>query len=113
MGNYASDKRNAKFYGLKLSLSNDKDIIDKLAAVESVQGYIKALIRADIMKEDKPMKKYCVELTSATGATEAIDNITAPEGYTADDYIRDCDQNADPEWCEMLHAGTVALVEVE
>ena len=35
---------------LKLNKGTDKDILDRLAQVESKQGYIKALIRADMAK---------------------------------------------------------------
>lgn len=35
---------------LKLNMNQDKELIDKLDMVENVQGYIKALIRADIEK---------------------------------------------------------------
>ena len=35
-------------YGFRLHNDIDKDIIDKLASVPSMQGYIKQLIRADI-----------------------------------------------------------------
>lgn len=54
MGNYSSDQKNARFYGLKLSKTTDADIIAWLDSQESVQGYIKALIRND-MKEDSTM----------------------------------------------------------
>lgn len=58
--------------------------------------------------------KYEVNYTdSTTGAKSAIDVITAVEGYTAEDYIRDCKDNADDEWNEMLANGTVELIEVE
>lgn len=42
------DKKNTKHYGFKLNCKNDKELIDALAAADSVQGYIKELIRADI-----------------------------------------------------------------
>lgn len=35
---------------LKLNLKTDADVLAKLDAVENVQGYIKALIRADMAK---------------------------------------------------------------
>ena len=41
------DKHNTKGIYLKLNLKKDADIIEKLAAIENVQGYIKNLIRAD------------------------------------------------------------------
>lgn len=60
------------------------------------------------------MKEYVVEYTDPeTGATSPIDNFTAEDGYTAEQYIKDCDKNADDEWCKMLHSGTVELVEVD
>lgn len=110
---------------LDLSLEHDADILARLDAVPNKQGYIKDLIRADIarnpstqptqnMKKEDSTMKYQVEYTDPrTGATSPIDTISAPAGYTADDYIRDCDANADPDWCEMLHAGTVSLEPVE
>lgn len=51
IGNYSSDKKNAKFYGLKLSRNTDADIIAWLESRESVQGYLKSLIRADKAEE--------------------------------------------------------------
>lgn len=42
------DKRNCVQVNLKLNKSTDKDILDKLQAVENKQGYIKDLIRLDI-----------------------------------------------------------------
>ena len=58
--------------------------------------------------------KYTVEYTDpTTGAKSPIDTITAPENYTADDYIRDCRENADPEWIAMIDAGEIDLVAAE
>lgn len=42
------DAVNTKQYRLKLNLRLDADIIDRLDAVESKQGYIKGLIRKDL-----------------------------------------------------------------
>lgn len=36
------------------------------------------------------------------GVTSAVDSIVAPEGYSAKDYVRDCNENGDDEWNEML-----------
>lgn len=44
------DSANAVRMSLKLNAKTDADILGKLASVESKQGYIKALIRADISK---------------------------------------------------------------
>lgn len=44
------DKEHTKQIILKLNLTTDKDILDKLESEENKQGYIKALIREDIKK---------------------------------------------------------------
>ena len=49
----------------------------------------------------------------ANGATSAIDIIEAPEGYTAEQYVTGCAENAEPEYAEMLHAGEVSLETIE
>ena len=42
------DAKNTKQYHLKLNLNTDADIIQHLEQQESIQGYIKALIRKDM-----------------------------------------------------------------
>lgn len=42
------DAANTVQVKMKLNIKNDKDILEQLEKVESKQGYIKALIRADI-----------------------------------------------------------------
>lgn len=42
------DKEHRRVYGFRLHNDLDKDIIEKLASVPSMQGYIKDLIRKDI-----------------------------------------------------------------
>ena len=42
------DKANTKQVHLKLNTTTDADIIARLAEVDSMQGYIKTLIRRDI-----------------------------------------------------------------
>jgi hypothetical protein len=44
------DKAHTKRYSIKLNEKTDADIIEKLKQVDSMQGYIKSLIRADISK---------------------------------------------------------------
>lgn len=60
------DAKNRKTYTLKLNLNYDMDIIEKLSSVESVNGYIRDLIREDIARthsvsapvpETKPTRK--------------------------------------------------------
>jgi hypothetical protein len=65
-------------------------------------------------EEESKMKKYEVNFTDyETGATSPIDTVIKPDGYTADQYIKDCKENADDEWNEMLARGTVTLIEVD
>lgn len=44
------DKGNTKRLSLKLNLNTDADILEKLYSEKNVQGYIKKLIRSDILK---------------------------------------------------------------
>lgn len=44
------DAKNTRQYHLKLNLTTDADIIAKLEQVESIQGYIKDLVRQDIAR---------------------------------------------------------------
>ena len=58
--------------------------------------------------------EYVVQYTDPdTGATSEVDNIVAPENYTADEYLQDCRENASDEWNQMLQRGTVRLLEVD
>lgn len=58
-------------------------------------------------------RKYEIDFTdSETGATSPIDTQDVDGEYTAEQYIADCERNADPEWIEMLKSGTVEVVEV-
>lgn len=45
------DAKNTKRFGLKLNLKTDADILEKLESVDSIQGYIKELIRKDLREE--------------------------------------------------------------
>jgi hypothetical protein len=47
---YKYDSSHCKHYNLKLNLVFDSDVIEKLASVPSMQGYIKQLIRDDIAR---------------------------------------------------------------
>lgn len=48
------DKTHRRTYGFRLHNEIDADIIKKLASVPSMQGYIKQLIREDIMRDSAP-----------------------------------------------------------
>ena len=44
------DAKTAKYFSLKLNKNTDHDIIEHLAKQETVQGYLKHLIREDMKK---------------------------------------------------------------
>lgn len=46
------DKDNTVQIKLKLNKKTDDDIITRLAAADNIQGYIKELIRLDILRDD-------------------------------------------------------------
>lgn len=103
IAHFADDESPERFYNEFESLDNPefcallKDITDK------VNTCISTMIR-----------RYVVEYTDpTTGATSPIDTIDAPEGYTAEDYLRDCRDNADQDYIDMLEAGEVRLDMVE
>ena len=50
MGSPIYDRENTTRINLKLNNRTDADIIEKLRSVESIQGYIKQLIREDMKK---------------------------------------------------------------
>lgn len=64
---------------------------------------------------DRPMKHYIVNYTEfdRPDISSPIDNIEAPEGYTAEQYVEDCMHNADEDWCEMLRKGWVELYDLD
>ncbi len=50
---YQKEKAYIRRYGLKLNTNTDKDIIDWLAAQPSMQGAIKAAVRAYMEQEEQ------------------------------------------------------------
>ena len=71
------DRENTRRINLKLNNRTDADIIQHLESMketEGIQTYIKALIRADIMKGEKTMKTYGSEKTNLvlTEAARAV-----------------------------------------
>ena len=56
------DESHTRTFRIKLNLTIDKDIIEKLTAQPSMQGYIKELIRRDIANESVPNWESIVNL---------------------------------------------------
>lgn len=61
------DAKNRKTYTLKLNINYDMDIIEKLSSVESVNGYIRDLIRADITRTGSAPESVPVPETEEAG----------------------------------------------
>lgn len=51
------DKENMRHIKFKFHLRSDADVIARLESQENIQGYIKALIRADIARSGMPVEK--------------------------------------------------------
>ena len=51
------NKQNTRNIKFKFHLRTDADVIARLESQENIQGYIKALIRADIARNGIPVKK--------------------------------------------------------
>lgn len=54
------DEKATRRYGLKLNLSTDADIIERLDKVESIQGYIKELIWRDLELDKGKRREYAI-----------------------------------------------------
>lgn len=61
------------------------------------------------------MKNFVVEFyDQLNGATSSIDTlVNYPDDYTPEKYIKNCEENADNDYNNMLSTGSVSLVEFE
>lgn len=109
----------------KYEINNNGDIIVNGTGIIKVPGLTKAAREngaykiIDVIMDDEAenlrafLTIFEVDYTDPeTGATSPIDTIRAFDNYTATDYVRDCEENADPEYVEMLKAGTVELIKI-
>lgn len=89
------DKKNCTRVNLKLNNKTDADIIKKLGAVGNVQGFIKNVIRKEIM-EDTKMKRYIIKpeyLDNFGSEANAMTELTESdvERLAADWEMSECD----------------------
>ena len=61
------DRKNTKLIGMKLNRKTDADILEHLATKDNIQGYLKELIRNDMMKGERTMKIQFEAGTDAAG----------------------------------------------
>ena len=83
------DNTHRRVYGFRLHNEIDKDIIDKLASVPNMQGYIKSLIRNDIARtscESVPVSDHVYSLLAEEAEKDGktIEDIT---NLIIDDYF--------------------------
>lgn len=108
-------KANTRQISFCFSNIYDADIISKLDAVESKQGYIKDLIRADIARansgkkeEEKKMSKEIsldngMHYMSAAEAAEEIRRKEAEDGWPAKRQWEAIYNMMDAKLCEIVH----------
>lgn len=72
--------------------------------------------RVDAEKEaekEATYRKYTVYLHTPESGLEIVENIKAHEGYTAQEYLKDCRENASKEHIEWIESGELSLFDVE
>lgn len=69
------DRANTRTFGIKINRRTDPDIMEKLESLDNITGYIKQLIRDDIVKHGGITRKPIVKETR----TEISDEFTEPE----------------------------------
>lgn len=78
------DKVNRRVYGFRLHNDIDSDIIAKLASVDSMQGYIKQLIREDLNRT----YSGSVPVPLSPAALETLKEKAAQTGISVPDLIK-------------------------
>lgn len=79
------DAAHCKHYSLKYNTTIDKEVVEKLASVPSIQGYIRQLIIADLAKEkNKPKEPKSVPKVRKKKLTKFVsfdngNNLVRPE----------------------------------
>lgn len=85
MATAAYDRDNTTRFNLKLNNRTDADIIRRIREQESIQGYIKQLIRKD-MEEEKNMTSRLYYRGSMVSST-VLEDMIANQMETADDEL--------------------------
>ena len=81
------DKSHCRTYGLKLNLGTDADIIEKLASVPSMQGYIKELIREDIARTRTETNRTIIPIPVHNAVIETLSKEAKEQGVSIGEYI--------------------------
>ena len=81
------DKVNRRPYGFRLHNDIDSDIIARLASVDSMQGYIKDLIRADIARTGSVPGKNTVSVSFSPAAMSILTEKASEKGISVPDLV--------------------------
>ena len=86
------DAAHCKHYSLKYNTTIDKEVVEKLASVPSIQGYIKQLIIADLAKERaKSVRKSAPKSVPKVKAKSKTKFVSLDNGHSlirAEDVIQ-------------------------
>ena len=81
------DKENRRVYGFRLHKTLDKDVIDKLDSVPSMQGYIKQLIRQDVAAAPAISDDIIKDLETQASSMAVGANAPGKDGETWQWYL--------------------------
>lgn len=81
------DKLHRRVYGFRLHNDLDSDIIAKLASVDSMQGYIKQLIREDIARTDSNLDYTVVPVSVPNKFINDLKEEAEKEGHSVSELI--------------------------
>ena len=81
------DKVNRRVYGFRLHNEIDSDIIAKLASVDSMQGYIKDLIREDLKRKTADSVPDSVPVQLSDSIRRTLEEMAVNQGISVPNLI--------------------------
>lgn len=110
--NLFTSKINYLDFKLAMGWDLEERDLERLAEEWSADGKENEKLE-EIMTMVEQLHKYQVEITYyENGATSAIDTVYEDKGFTAEQYIKACEEWSDKEWVELLHSGYVEIIDV-
>lgn len=110
--NLFTSKINYLDFKLTMGWDLEERDLERLAEEWSADGKENEKLE-EIMTMVEQLHKYQVEITYYENeATSAIDTVYEDEGFTAEQYIKACEEWSDKEWVELLHSGYVEIIDV-
>ena len=81
------DSTHCRAYNFKFNLVNDSDVIDRLEQEETKQGYIKQLIRQDIVRTGSVPGKNTVSVPFTPAAISILTEKASEKGISVPDLV--------------------------